>query len=72
MATATEPTLTMREGIYVRKRDGMRVKAGDWSDGQVSWMIHPLPMVHFGKAVSTCSLKTFERNHEALEVVAVN
>lgn len=72
MTTATEPTLTMREGIYIRKRDGMRVKAGDWSDGMVSWMLDPLPVVSLGKAVSTCSLKTFERNHTVLGAEATH
>ena len=56
--------LTMRERSYIRKRDGMRVKAGDWSDGSVSWILDPLPLVTTGRAFSTCSLETFENNHE--------
>lgn len=63
MASVAEPTLAMREGHYIRKRDGMRVTAGDWSDGTVSWMLSPLPVISMGRGVGTCSLATFEKNY---------
>lgn len=63
MNTETEPKLTMRSGTYVRKSDGLHVKAGDWSDGTVTYMPDPLPLISMGKAVKTCSLKKFEREY---------
>ncbi|GAA5666109.1 hypothetical protein Brsp07_04618 [Brucella sp. NBRC 14130] len=62
-----EPTLTYRPDYYVRKRDGRRVKAGDWSDGTVSWILDPLAIVWHGYAAGTCSAQTFERNHIRVE-----
>ncbi|CAH0343706.1 hypothetical protein [Rhizobium sp. CECT 9324] len=36
MQTNESPKFTMRPGYYIRKRDGYRVVAADWQDGDVS------------------------------------
>ncbi|RUW56831.1 hypothetical protein [Mesorhizobium sp. M8A.F.Ca.ET.021.01.1.1] len=54
---------TMRAGSYRRKRDGAIVTAGDWPDGDVSWMILNPPVISFSRIVGTCSAKTFEKTH---------
>lgn len=54
-----------RPGHYRRKRDGLTVIAGDWPDGDVSWMLSPLMAVALGGYIAgTCSAKTFAKNHE--------
>lgn len=56
---------TMRPGFYRRKRDGFRVRAADWPDDSVSWLLDPMPVIApgGGYVVGTCSTATFERNH---------
>lgn len=59
---------TERPGWYIRKRDGQRIKAADWPDGDVSWRVDldsmPVIMAHLA---GTCSPATFERNHRLEE-----
>lgn len=58
---------TERPDFYRRKRDGFRVRAADWPDGDVSWILDPLPIIPpGGYGAGTCSKKTFERNHERM------
>lgn len=51
-----------RPDFYRRKRDGARVRAADWPDGDVTWVLDPIPIIG-GRFAGTCSAKTFSRNH---------
>lgn len=56
-----------RTQFYRRKRDGFRVRAADWPDGDVTWMLDPIPVIA-PRIVGTCSAATFERNHVPMEI----
>jgi hypothetical protein len=58
------PTLEMRKVYFRRKRDGAIVMAGDWSDGDVSWMLLSPPVISLSRIAGTCRAETFERKHE--------
>ena len=53
---------TKREGLYQRISDGRTVKAVDWPDGDVTWVLEPLPLIA-PHCVGTCSAKTFAKNY---------
>lgn len=50
-------------GPYRRKRDGVLVTAGEWPDGDVTWMIENIAVIATGSIVGTCSKKTFLKGH---------
>jgi hypothetical protein len=56
--------MNIREHLYRRKRDGRVVTAADWDDGDVSWALHPIPVVAFTRVAGTCSREHFEANHD--------
>jgi hypothetical protein len=41
----SDPTLTLSDDYFLRKKDGYRVRAGYWSDGDVSWIFDPLMVI---------------------------
>lgn len=51
-----------RPGYFYRKRDGFRVRAADWPDGDVSWVLDPMPVIAPYMA-GTCSAAHFEKTH---------
>lgn len=55
-------TYTYRPDFYRRKSDGLRVRAADWPDGDVSWVLDPCPIIA-PAIVGTCSAGKFERTH---------
>lgn len=57
-------TFKERPGYYFRKRDGLRVVAADWPDGDVSWRLDPIPLIR-AEIVGTCRAETFAANHVA-------
>jgi len=52
---------TERPGFYRRKADGRRVRAADWPDGDVSWLLDPCPIIA-PAIVGTCSAAEFARD----------
>ncbi len=58
-------TFTWRPGFFRRNSDGWRVRAADWPDGDVSWILDPMAVIS-PKLAGTCSAKKFERSHVAI------
>jgi hypothetical protein len=57
------PTYVVRPGHYRRKADGRTVIAADWTDGDVSWILDPMPVIA-SALVGTCSAEHFRRRFE--------
>ena len=55
-----------RDVFYVRLQDRFRVRVIDWPDGDVSWLVDPMPLVG-ARIVGTCSGEYFERRHKATD-----
>lgn len=53
---------TMRPDFYRRKSDGLRVRAADWPDGDVTWILDPMPIIA-PALVGTCSAARFNKMH---------
>jgi hypothetical protein len=56
-----EMSFKYRPGFFVRKRDGRRVRAADWEDGEVSWILDPIPIIA-PNMVGTMSAESFEKS----------
>ena len=52
-----------RPNFYRRKSDGARVRVADWPDGDVTWVLDPMPLIA-GRMAGCCTAKTFNKNYE--------